>query len=555
VTARRITKGFAWNHLYKIVEYGGINLYAILVVRKFGPEVGGNYPVFLSISSTLAILSAFAVDGVLLRYLPRILKGERQYGEVTVEGVRPFLIELFAFRLFVTVILAALVIIILGILPNYIPTMAASLGTIGRLWPYLVIYLFGQAAVSFSVYTLIGLLQVKWVFYTSLITRFGLLAIGVALVTTSHLTLDGAVALFSLTALANGLMLLYWVIRHIEREPSKSLKVEFAHFRRRFSEFIRRPKEIRLFILLPFMLYGVTTWGNDVLSTVLGRQPDILMMRAMLGENARDIGLYEPAARLALMTEYILLFGLGGTLVSVFSEFAHEDERNATADEKKRGRVKYTRLMQARKDVTGYQTVSTAPMFAFMLTFAPLVMNVIYGPKFTGAVPMLIASLALQALTVIAFSGGMQITSLVVIGKERVVFVNRLSWGVLNLVLNYFLILYWGGLGATIGTAACNCGACMTESFFTKRWIGSSFQGGRSMAILAIVIPSVLIAYYAVNYLAAGIPDVLRLIIAAVIMGALTIGGYILFRIPEARQAFEKIRSLRRSAEPATFSA
>jgi O-antigen/teichoic acid export membrane protein len=299
---------------------------------------------------------------------------------------------------------------------------------------------------------------------------------------------------------------------------------------------------------MPFMLYGVTTWGNDVLSTVLGRQPDILMMRALLGENAPDIGYYDTSARLALMTEYIFLFGLGGTLVSVFSELAHTDERAYEETPHKNNLspplTKYPRLLKARRDIAGYQTVATAPIFAFMLVFAPIVIEVVYGAKFAGAVPMMIASLILQALTVIAFGGGMHVTSLVVIGKERVVFVNRLSWGVLNLVANYFLIQKYGGLGAMIGTQTANCGVCVTESILTARWIGQSFQLTRTASILAVVTTSVLITYFSINLLGGQIPVLLRLIIAGILMALITGGGYTIFKIPEARKAFEKIRSL-----------
>ena len=54
----RVSRGFAWNHLYKLVEYGGVYLYAVLVARHFGPEISGNYAVYLAITGTLGILSA-----------------------------------------------------------------------------------------------------------------------------------------------------------------------------------------------------------------------------------------------------------------------------------------------------------------------------------------------------------------------------------------------------------------------------------------------------------------------------------------------------------------
>jgi O-antigen/teichoic acid export membrane protein len=360
-----------------------------------------------------------------------------------------------------------------------------------------------------------------------------------------NLSIDGAIALYAFAAVVNAVLLLYWVNRHVEHESKRELKVELEHLRRRVLDFVSKPSSIRIFMLLPFMLYGLTTWGNDVLSTVLGRQPDILMMRAMLGENARDIGLYDAAARLAQMSEYIFLFGLGGLLVSVFSELAYEDEQHPLPQgENKRARLHYPRLLNGRREIAGFQTVATGPIFAFMLVFSPLVIQVVYGSKFAGAQELLFASLVLQAITVVVFGGGMHITSLVVIGKQRVVFVNRLCWGLLNLVANYFLIQSYGGLGAMIGTQFANAGACATESIFTARWIGQSLQPIRSLAILSIVTVSVLLTYLAACLLPPTIAPIIKLFIAALSMAILSIGGYTLFRIPEALNVLRKIRSL-----------
>ena len=554
MTAHRVTRAFAWNHLYKIVEYGGVNLYAILVVRKFGPAIGGNYAVFLSLCSTLAIIGAFAVDGVPLRYIPRILRGERNYGEKKIEGLRPFLIELLAFRLLVNLVLAAFIVVVLAILPNYFPQFANSLGNIRTMWPYLVLYLFAQGGVAFSVYTLIGMLQVKGIFYASLITRSALLLAGLLVLNFGNFTLERAISLFTFSAVLNASILLVLINKHIESESSEGLRAEFAYLRRRLSEFIRKPSSIRVFLLLPMMLYGVTTWGNDVLSTVLGRQPDFLMMRALLGENARDIGLYYTAAQLAIMTEYIALFGLGGTLVSVFSELAHEDERNPLASSGvKKTKFHYPRLNKARQDIFGYQTVATGPFFAYMITFSPLILSVVYGPQFPDAQPMLLASLIIQAITVLCFGGGMHITSLVAIGKERVVFVNRLSWGILNLIANYFLIRSMGGLGAMIGTQLSNAGACATEYILTTRWIGQSIQPGRSITILSVIALSTLISYYGLKLLPSGLPLLATFAISGIAMGIFTASGYMLFQIPEAHTVFRKLRSLIGSSDGATI--
>lgn len=514
-----------------------MTLYSIVLSRVFGPEKLGTYAVFLSISAALAIVGAFGVDGALLRYLPRFSNGEQSFGTVEYKGIRHFVWHLFAFRLAVNTALIVLVVLVLGVLPAYIPSLSNSLGTIRVMVPYLAIYLLGQAIVAFSTFTLIGLLQTKWVFFSSLIARGLMLAAGGVVIATGNLTIESAAAIHSLGALLNGLLLLGWVYFKVAGTERVGVRREGQAVLRRMFEFIRSPKAVRMFVMLPFMLYGITTWGNDVLSTVLGRQPDILMMRAILGENARDIGLYHSAAQLVLMTEYVFLFGFGGALVSVFSELAHDDEKRTE-------RRSYPRLAQARKDVAGFQSVTTAPLFGFMMVFAPLVIEAVYGPKFLDAAPLVVASLVILSCGVVIFGGGMHITSLVAVGKERWVFGNRLGWGVLNLVLNYFLITYYGGIGAMVGTQVCNTGACITEGWYARRFIGPAMSAQRVVPILAVASASVALAYGVLSFVPISVPALVRLAIAGLVTLAFCLTGYVVFKLPDARRVLEKARHI-----------
>jgi O-antigen/teichoic acid export membrane protein len=533
----RIARGFAWNHLYKIVEYGLMTLYSVIVMRVFGPELTGSYAVYLSISAGLAIVGAVGIDGALLRYLPRLAQGERAFGEMEYAGIRPFIWHLFAFRLAINLVLIAIIVLVLGILPGYFPSLANALGSLRQLVPFLAIYLLGQAIVAFSTFTLIGLLQTKWVFVSSLVSKILILTAGTIVVLTHHLTLEWAAGMHAVTALVNGLLLLYWVYRKVVPNEKPGFRSEAIHVSRKFVQFVKSPSAARGFLLLPFMLYGLTTWGNDILSTVLGRQPDILMMRAILGENARDIGLYHSAAQLVLMTEYIFLFGLGGTLVSVFSELAYDDER-------KTGHKSYPGLTAARKDVAGFQAVTTAPLFGFMMVFAPLVVEAVYGHKYDGAAQLVVYALAILFVAVVAFGGGMHITSLVAVGKERWVFRNRLSWGAFNLVINYFLIHSYGGLGAIIGTQVCNAGTCMVESWYAHRVIGPSLRVVRVLPIVSVSAVSIGVAYLVLHFILGSWPAIAQVIVAGLITGALTISGYALFKLPEASRVLTMARKI-----------
>lgn len=533
----RAARGFAWNHLYKLVEYGLFNLYTILVVRHFGPELSAPYSVFNSVATTLAIISAFAVDGVLLRYTPRVFADHRDQNG---EHAHPahYLTELFAFRMFVTTVLAAVIFGICTGLPIVAPGSVSWIGSFQTLWPFLVLFLFGQAATAFSTFTLMGLLQVKSVFISSLIVRSVLLGAGVLLVVNSSITLHSAVGLLAGSSLLNGLLLLLFLRRELHAIGIGNKKASSAPLRRlarQYAEWIKKPSRVFLFLSTPIMLYGITTWGSDILSTVLGRQPDILMLRAIYGETSKEIGLYHAASLIVLMTEYVFLFGLGGTLVSVFSSVAKEDEDA--------GEYHYPRLARARKEVAAFQIVATMPLFAFMLLFAKSVVNTIYGAAFSEASTLVLCGVFFLAVNVGVFAGGMQITSLVAIGKQKFVFKNRLVWGLFNLGLNYLLILKFGAIGALIGTQACNAGACAVEGYLAKKLIGNAIAVPVLLKVLAIAALNGGIAY-AITTQLLSLPSLLQCIAGGVLTMGLSMLGYYLLKVPEVFKILDRLRKL-----------
>src|SRR5436853_1771889 len=107
---QRAAKGFAWNYFYKLAEFGFMNLYTILVVRHFGPSISAPYALFTAICTTLSMVGAFAVDGVLLRYIQRVTNEDEHIPSAVLErsGLRNFLKTLFAFRLLVVSVISIL---------------------------------------------------------------------------------------------------------------------------------------------------------------------------------------------------------------------------------------------------------------------------------------------------------------------------------------------------------------------------------------------------------------------------------------------------------------
>ena len=117
----RASRGFAWNYFYKLTEFGLMNCYTILVVRHFGPEISAPYAVFTALCTTISMIGAFAVDGVLLRYIQRISAnedaGHENISNIENFSLRSFLKTLFAFRILVVTIVSLLIFITLFFLP------------------------------------------------------------------------------------------------------------------------------------------------------------------------------------------------------------------------------------------------------------------------------------------------------------------------------------------------------------------------------------------------------------------------------------------------------
>jgi O-antigen/teichoic acid export membrane protein len=538
--AKKATRGYAWNYLYKMSEFGLTYLFSTIVIRRFGPEISAPYIVFATLAPFLAIVSAFAVDGVLLRYIQRIAGNEptavEQFDNIESLSLPHFLNTMLAFRLLMIVAVSIIAAIVLIILPIYSPSLRQSFGTLTTFAPQLILYLFAFGINAFSTYALTGLLETRRVFISSIISRSLLLGVGVWLVFTQNLSLDAAINVFVGSFVVSAL-LTFTSLRHEVRlrflnEPHRRFSLRTTS--RLIRQFLRSRSYIGAFLATPLLLYGITTWGNDLLSTVLGKQPDILTMRIMLGEQTKEIGFYYSATQILFVTEYIFLFGLGGTLVSIFSKLAHEDEKQGSG---------YTSLAKARKEIAGFQNVVLLPLCTFVYLFIPKIVTLVYGSAFEPATAMVRYGLIAMIISVGLFGGGMQITSLVAIGKERLVFKNRLSWGIGNIILNIFLIYFFGAMGALIGTQYCNAGACATESGFASKLIGKSMSYQSSLRLFLIAVVAAVIPYE-ISEMMPNLPLILHVAIGAVIDILLVIGMYLAFRVPEAEIVKKRLRNL-----------
>jgi O-antigen/teichoic acid export membrane protein len=541
----RATRGFAWNHLYKLTEFGLLNLFNMLIARYFGPEGSVPYVVYIALGTTISAIAAFGVDGTLLRYLPRITEiesgADAELKSMGVTGLRSFVRRLFALRIFIVLIIISIAAIVLIVAPSISDTFSESLGSIAVYSPLLLLYLLAQSIIAFSTLALIALLETRLLFIVSIIVRSLLLGISAYLVSIGTLEIGTAVLLHAGSAFIIAGSLLAILFRVVNERETKQERRTIGLAAKRISGDVSRLFRFRNFsalLVTPVMLYGLTTYGNDMLSAVLGRQPDILMLRGFYGEHAREVGLYNVASMLLLVTEYIFFLGLGGALVSIFSKYAHEDETEQNTH------PSYPRMRRARGEVAGFQYITLIPLCGFVFVFALHIIRFIYGTQYDDAALSLQIGIVLLAINVAVFGGGLPITSLVAIGKPRLVLYSRISWGSINLVGNFFLIKYYGVVGAIIGTNVCNMLACATEDHFARKYIGNSI---RYMSMLRIVVLTSLSAcciWYLDDMLFLSLSTLFRLGISAVIYFFMTYVLFWILKLPEFVYFQTRLRSV-----------
>jgi O-antigen/teichoic acid export membrane protein len=388
-----------------------------------------------------------------------------------------------------------------------------------------------QSLISFSTSALIGLLETKRILIGSVIARGTLLLVSLLLLSSDQLSILSAVIVHA-SSLLLGALVLCWEVYKLSHGPKDEQRASY--------QWLTSKKSLATFFGSGVVAYGIATWGTDLLSMILSRQPDILMLGAFFGEHSVQISYYHAASVVLLLSEYLFLFGFGGALVSVFSGLSHTDSEDP--DFSTNG---YTRLLAARKKVANFQTAATVPFFAFIGIFAGPVIQSLFGKPFLPATELVQVGIVIVALTVSMLGGGMSVTSLVAIGQQKTVFRIRLVCGLVNLPLNLLLISNFGALGAVIGTQLCNTAACTAEAYLATKRIGLAIDYLGVASVYAVAIGATLLSYVTCQAIGAfdwqSIPLVL---FAGSITSLLVILSYHLFHIRIAQDTLQRVYQL-----------
>lgn len=410
-------RAFAWNHIGRIVDYGLMYVFSLLVARNLGPSLNGVYVLFLSIVQMLLVLSSLGLETSLTATLPRIFK------KAPLGVVGKTLRELLVVRL----------------------SMGVSVG--------LVLY-FGHSIVIqiFNVPPLFAELLLFVVFYFLFrgvasilvsfhIAQFETKRVSVIAVPIRVIEILGAIILLGS---GHGLTELWYLIT-----ATALLQVLWLCVSVRKFLFATAEASVRRTLLAS----GIKFWLNSLLEFILGRQADVMLLSYFFISSAL-IGQYDVALGFAQLINFGMATGLYGLSAASFSSLSGERER----------------LSQHFNFLAASVIIAIVPMFVFTAWYALEVISLLYSHQYVGSTAIFQIITVFTVLTRL-LGGGISADYLQSAGKTTVLLTAGVVGGVVHLTLAFLLIPLYGTFGAVFATGVAALVITGIHGFYTAREI------------------------------------------------------------------------------------
>ncbi len=195
-------------------------------------------------------------------------------------------------------------------------------------------------------------------------------------------------------------------------------------------------------------------------------QTDKIMIKNMLGNE--QVGLYTAAVTTASITAFVF-----SAIIDSF--------RPVILQSAKENECKFEKSMTMLYSIIIYFSLSIS---IFMTVFAPIIINILFGEQY------FLASSALQIIvwyTTFAYIGSVRNVWILARGLQKHLWKINLSGALLNIMLNFILIPYWGMNGAAV--------ASLITQIFTNvivGWIIKDIRDNNRIMIKSINIKYIL---------------------------------------------------------------
>lgn len=395
----RSLKGFIWNHLAKLSDYGFTYLISVILARSLDNI---SYSVFVTtygVGTAIIIFSSLGIDETVNRFISQLSVREK-FGQI-----KKLLIQLIKYRL--AALLLFLVLLLL------FRKEIASLLNNKNIADYIVIivfFIFFQNLSNFFTQYFTSLLNTRLVFFIN--TGFKIFSV---LLISFYLNFDKD--LFLIFVIISLISFLSFITYLFSARETFSYKSETY-----------KNNDVKKFFLV--------MWLNAILSMIVGRYSDIFLLGSLIGVN-EEVSNYEVAFSLVTVIDYLFSVGLIGVIISVFSTAAILDKN---------------KLISIRNKIIKYYQFIVLPIMLFSLVFADDLIKIIYSEKYTEAVPLFETFLFYKILIVNILGSGLNVSILVSMGKQKYVLINRSILGIINISVNVVIIPIHGAWGAILVT-------------------------------------------------------------------------------------------------------
>jgi O-antigen/teichoic acid export membrane protein len=414
--AKSIVRGVIWNHAGRIIEYGLMYVFSVLVARGLGAEQNGVYVTFYTLALFLLLISGLGFETAITRWSAQHFRTE------DMPRLRYVLRRLFGWRLLTFLIVAFLCYFFRFEILRFL----ALSQTAAEYFLLLILYA--------------GLRCLVPLFMAIFVSRFNTKIVTLISVSARALEVTAAVYMLSHGYGLEGILLV------IVGGAGYSLAASLIFARRSYWGEAERESP------RPVITLGATFWVNTIMAFVLEKQGDIFLLNNLLGDR-REVSYYDVAFGLMQVVVYGFTIGFSGISLSAFSRVAASNPDS---------------LGQLWKFSVKVIVLLVLPPLIFLAAYAKVIVPAIYSSQYAGSIG-LIQLLVLFQITARLFGSGTNADVLLSVNKPKVLVVFGVLAGGLNILLDVLLIPRYHAYGAVIGTGVANTAVVIMSAIYIAR--------------------------------------------------------------------------------------
>lgn len=399
--ARRIFESALWNHTGRILEYVLMYLTSVVIARGLGVQENGRFVGLFSLTQLLMVLCSLGLETSLNKFIPQLsAEHADQQGRFVLR--RALLLRVGAFA-GVTVLFS----VFLRLVP--VPFLEANC----------------QVLVPVILFT--GVRALVPLFAMVLTARLRTAVNALINLFVRTIELGAVLWLLSNTFNVENLFLVFLgtSILHVVAYVAFSRSTFFG--------------PVQAVAMRPILSFGGLFWINTLVDFVLGRQGDVLLL-ANLHPDRAQAGLYDVAYSLAQLAAMAMTVGLSGVMFATFARLAVDNQ-----DVMDRFYAFSIRIV----------SLLTLPLFAFMIWNAEGILQILYSPRYSAAMPLVVGILMFRVVSRL-FGGPENSEYLLSRGRVGSVVSFGIAAAATNIVLNILLIPHFGAVGSVIAGGCAN---------------------------------------------------------------------------------------------------